>query len=125
VEELIGLKARLLELIRTTLERWPIPPVHASLFGSAARGDGDTSSDIDLFVVRPGEVRAENSRWRDQLDALEQEILRRTGNRAAVAETSEDEIERLVADDCRIVAELRADAVVLAGLAITALLGEA
>lgn len=125
VESLIGLKVRLLELIRKTLDTWRIPPVHASLFGSAARGDGDTSSDIDLFVVRPRAVTAEDTRWREQLDALEQEIFRCTGNRAAVAEASEDEIERLVADDRQIVAELRADAIVLAGLAITALLGEA
>jgi predicted nucleotidyltransferase len=125
VEQLIGLKARLLELIRKTLDTWRIPPVHASLFGSAARGDGDTSSDIDLFVVRRGAVPAEDTHWREQLDALEQEIFRWTGNRASVSETSEDEIERLAADNRQIVAELRADAIVLVGLAITAMLGEA
>jgi hypothetical protein len=31
-------------------------PVHLSISGSAARDDGDTASDIEIFVVRPRDV---------------------------------------------------------------------
>jgi predicted nucleotidyltransferase len=35
--------------------------MHASLFGSAARGDGVPESDIDLLIIRPERVDAEDA----------------------------------------------------------------
>jgi hypothetical protein len=104
------------------LEAWEIPPLHASLFGSAARGDGDARSDIDLFIVRPKEVNQEDPRWREQLSTLESKISRWTGNRAAALDIPESDVDRLLAEDRPIVAELRADAIALAGLPIATLL---
>src|SRR5690606_38278746 len=46
---LVNLRQRLIDFLRLELEGWSIQPKHASLFGSAARGDGDSASDIDLF----------------------------------------------------------------------------
>jgi predicted nucleotidyltransferase len=124
VQALAGLREELFDRITRELGEWEIRPIHISLFGSTARGDGDSASDIDLFVVRPGAMLAEDARWREQLDALEQKIARWTGNRAAIVEISENEVERLVAEDRPIVAELRADAIVFAGLTIAELFGE-
>ncbi|HWG07557.1 MAG TPA: nucleotidyltransferase domain-containing protein [Solirubrobacteraceae bacterium] len=121
---LVGMRVALFGKIQDELNAWGLAPVHVSLFGSTARGDGDTQSDIDLFVVRPAEIDQEDARWREQLDELEDRVSRWTGNRAAVLEISESEIERLVAEDRPIVSELRADAIVLAGSTIPALLGE-
>lgn len=53
VLKLAGLRAELVARLRREIEGWEIAPIHASLFGSTARGDGDSRSDIDLFVVRP------------------------------------------------------------------------
>ncbi|HEY4810856.1 MAG TPA: nucleotidyltransferase domain-containing protein, partial [Solirubrobacteraceae bacterium] len=50
---LAGLRGALFNRIERELKTWQIAPVHVSLFGSTARGDGDTHSDIDLFIVRP------------------------------------------------------------------------
>lgn len=122
---LVGMRVVLFGKIQQELSAWGPAPVHVSLFGSTARGDGDTQSDIDLFVVRQSGIDQEDARWREQLDELEDRVARWTGNRAAVLEISESEIERLVAEDRSIVSELRADAIVLAGSTIPVLLGEA
>ncbi len=121
---LVGMRKTLLDEIRKDVDAWQVAPVHVSLFGSTARGDGNTASDIDLFVVRPATTSAEDPRWREQIDALEQRIHGWTGNRAGVAEVAEGEIERLVTDERPIVAELRADAIGLFGPTIATLLGE-
>jgi predicted nucleotidyltransferase len=121
---LVGIRVLLLDKIQRELGAWGLAPVHVSLFGSAARGDGDTQSDVDLFVVRPIGIDQEDARWRDQLAQLEDGVSRWTGNHAAVLEISEGEIGRLISEDRPIVSELRADAIVLAGSTIPALLGE-
>ena len=121
---LAGIRVALLGLIQQELDTWQIEPVHVSLFGSTARGDGDTQSDIDLFVVRPAEVLQEDHRWREHLSELEYRISRSTGNRAAILEVSETELPRLAADEPPIVAQLRSDAIPLRGPRISALLEE-
>jgi Nucleotidyltransferase domain len=89
---LAGLRAELLTRLRKEFGAWDPPPVHASLFGSAARGDGDTESDIDLLVVRPATVDEEDAAWRDQVDRLGMHVESWTGNHAGVIELSETEL---------------------------------
>ena len=50
---LSGLRLELWKRLRDTLGTWNPKPVYACVFGSAARGDGNTSSDIDLLLVHP------------------------------------------------------------------------
>jgi predicted nucleotidyltransferase len=119
---LAGLRAKLFELIRGELGTWPIAPIHVSLFGSTARGDGDTHSDIDLFIVRPEAVMAEDPCWQEQVDELRNKIRRWTGNRAAMHEKSESELAQLHAEERPILAALRSDAIVLSGPKLPALL---
>jgi predicted nucleotidyltransferase len=123
VIELMQLRAVLIDRVREALDKWLVAPTHVSLFGSAARGDGNTHSDIDLFVVRPTAIAAEDAGWREQLDGLAAEISRWTGNRGAVHEAAEGDLARLATDRPPIVAELRSDAIVLAGPDISTLLG--
>ena len=51
--QLSGLRNRLWDKFRKDFGGWKVPPLYASVFGSAARGDGDESSDIDLLLVHP------------------------------------------------------------------------
>lgn len=120
---LAGLRDELFDRIRRELAAWQIAPVHASLFGSTARGDGDTKSDIDLFVVSPPSTPLEDPRWREQVDGLAERIKRMTGNRAAIIEVSETELARLAADEQPILAQLRSDAILLCGSDVSASLG--
>jgi predicted nucleotidyltransferase len=121
-ELLADLRGELLGRIRAAIETWTIKPAHLSLFGSAARGDGGTDSDIDLFVVRAESVEPGNATWREQLDLLTWQIERWTGNPARIAEVGQAEVGRLRKDRPAILDELRADAIGLAGPEASALL---
>jgi predicted nucleotidyltransferase len=51
-EALAGLRLALWQRFRGTLSGWNPKPVYGCVFGSAARGDGDAQSDIDVLLVR-------------------------------------------------------------------------
>ena len=66
--------------ISEELEAWQYPPLYAAIFGSWARGEATTSSDIDLFLVRPHDVSDDD--WDAQVSTLERSVWRWTGNDA-------------------------------------------
>jgi predicted nucleotidyltransferase len=101
---------------------WRPQPLHVSVFGSAARGDGGPDSDIDIFLVRPGNIEEDDGKWRGQVEALAGNVFRWTGNHAGIAEVNEDDLDRFRRDRPAIVASLRADAVDIAGEPLRALL---
>jgi hypothetical protein len=101
--------------VRAEIAGWKIAPVHVSIFGSAARGDGDTRSDIDLFVVRPTRVPDDDSRWRAQLDTLSDRVHAWTGNHAGLSEVSAATLPRLRRERPPVVEALRREAITLAG----------
>lgn len=123
VDLLAQMRSELLNRLRGAVDSWEIQPVHVSLFGSAARGEGDTDSDIDLFVVRPKAIDSEDPRWREQLDLLARRVQRWTGNRLGISEVGKSDISRLRKDEPPILDELRADAITIAGPTATGLLG--
>ncbi|MFE7224016.1 nucleotidyltransferase domain-containing protein [Nocardioides sp. NPDC057577] len=110
---LAALRTRLFQRIRENLESWPIRPAAAAVFGSAARGDGTAESDVDVFVVRPDDIDAEDESWSDSVDGLAQAIMRWSGNRASIIQATRGEIQQMVEREAPIVAELRRDAVSL------------
>lgn len=124
VEILADMRNELVRRLREAIAAWDIAPDHASLFGSAARGDGDTASDIDLFVVRPADVDAEDERWREQLNRLSDDVGRWTGNHVSISEVSADDVKRLRRERPPVVEEVCADAVALAGPEARKLLAE-
>jgi len=95
VELLAGLRTELLARITEAIAGWRVAPVHASVFGSAASGDGDTASDIDVFLVRPRRVSADDPAWRAQTDMLAEQIHAWSGNHLGLAEVSETELPRV------------------------------
>jgi predicted nucleotidyltransferase len=123
VELLADVWAELERRLRDEISGWQIEPVHFSIFGSAARGDGDTKSDIDIFVVRPRDVPDDDPRWRDQLDRLSDHVLTWTGNHVGLSEVSEADTRRLRRERPPVVAELSRDAITIAGPEPAELLG--
>lgn len=124
VELLADLREELLRRIRSQVEGWNVKAHHLSLFGSAARGDGDIDSDIDLFVVRFSAIESREPVWREQLDLLTWQIERWTGNPARVIEVEESDLARLREERPPVVDELLADAISLAGPDVSTLLGK-
>jgi predicted nucleotidyltransferase len=115
--QLSELRNRLWGNFRSEFEGWKVKPLYASVFGSTARGDGDESSDIDLFLVHPplaGErkltrlnisittqiadalgsfaVASEGDdaaqQWERQLDALREAVQQWTGNTLQIVDVS-------------------------------------
>jgi Nucleotidyltransferase domain len=123
VELLALVRTQFLDRLRRAFSTWSIPPMHASLFGSAARGDGDIGSDIDIFVVRPAGVDAEDATWDKQLQDLGDAVLAWTGNKAGVIDFAEQDIGQLRDENPPILGDLRRDGIDLAGMQLRELLG--
>ena len=94
---------------------WKLQPLHMSIFGSAARGEGDVDSDIDLLIVRPAAIAVDDPHWRDQLDGLAHAVRRWTGNPASISEIPESDLRRLARERPPIVDAISADAITLHG----------
>lgn len=112
---LVNLRAGLVDRLTALIERWHVPPAHVSMFGSAARGDGDTTSDVDLFVVRARRVSVEAAEWRRQVDGLAGALPAWSGNHAGISELALSDIPRLRRERPKIVEELERDAITLFG----------
>ncbi len=123
VEALARLRTDLLDRLRSAVAGWAIPPAHASLFGSAARGDGDSRSDLDLLVAVPRGIDPERDAWRRQVDELSRRASRWTGNRATVIELPEVELRAAGKERARFLAEVKRDGVLLGGKPLERLVG--
>lgn len=116
-DALAGLRLELWRRFREEFSQWRPRPLYANVFGSAARGDGDESSDIDLLLVHPpfpgekkppranahlgsqvadaigefmassGEIEAER-RWQEQVDRLRELVQGWTGNALQVVDVA-------------------------------------
>jgi predicted nucleotidyltransferase len=94
IAQLTDLRSMLWSRLREVVGGWSLPPVYAAVFGSAARGDGDERSDIDLIVVRGIDTDVEDPIWADQVDDLRQRVQAWTGNDTEILELSEVELRR-------------------------------
>jgi predicted nucleotidyltransferase len=122
VIELVSLRAHLVKRLEREIASWAVAPVHASLFGSMARGDGDSESDIDILVVRPRGLSAESPHWHEQLSRLREKTLAWTGNELGVTEIAELKLPQLLKQRPGLVHDLRRDGITLAGVSAKALL---
>jgi predicted nucleotidyltransferase len=118
VEVLARLRETLLERLRAEFQTWRHKPVTAALFGSAARGDGTVTSDIDLLLVRAQGIDNEpidRGEWQDQLEKLREQVTVWTGNHCQIYELDEEEFAVHVHTGERIVDEWKRDAILLYG----------
>jgi len=125
IEQLVSLRALLVDRLRAEIASWDIQPVAAALFGSAARGDGGIDSDIDLFIVRPAPVTGDDTAWRDQLDALAEHVRSWTGNSAGIAEVGAGDLGDLLDRAPPVLDSLRSDAIDVGGRPVRSFLRKA
>jgi len=107
IGELARLRERFIERLVVELKTWQVAPLYSSLFGSAARGEMSTESDIDILVIRPAHVVSDNEYWSSQLYVLSRKIKAWTGNGADVLEYGEEELRGSVKRDPVIVRALQ------------------
>ena len=96
--------------LRQQLQQWVQPAVAAWLFGSAARGDGNRESDLDLFLVAE-DPTAEV--WHKQVGDLADLVERWTGNKVQVVEHTVSSFLALEAERSPLTAALRTDGIEL------------
>lgn len=94
-------------------------PQAAGLFGSAARGDGDAHSDLDILIISD---TAEDT-W--DLSALADRLRRRTGNHASLHVISPGDLAARAADGAPIMDALHTDYIRLLGPSFAAVLAGA
>src|SRR5665647_636510 len=87
---LTRLRTMIIDRITDAVTRWSPAPVHASLFGSFARGEATTTSDIDILVVIGPAGTADQDARATQIDQLAADVLRWTGNRGHIVDPTPD-----------------------------------
>jgi predicted nucleotidyltransferase len=119
VEQLVGLRTSLIEQLSSRVAGWGVRALHASMFGSAARQDGDEQSDIDLLLVRADD--ADDDSWNDQVTALRKWATDATGNPCQVFDVTISRFEEHVRAGDPLVADWRRDGLHLGGTSIETL----
>lgn len=125
VEILVSLRSAMIAFLKEEVANLPIAPLHASLFGSAARGDGNAESDIDILFIKPVTADRDAERWDEQLDALRAHVRVATGNACQPFDISMERLAEHVRAGDPLVSAWRTDGLHLTGRKLSELLEEA
>lgn len=108
------------------LSSWEPAPMTAVLFGSAARHDGDTGSDVDLLLVRlPMTTDLQKRQWDSQVYELREAVHRWTGNRLQVLDWTKPVLRRHAKTGERLIDALLSEGVTVHGTPLPSVLGAA
>jgi predicted nucleotidyltransferase len=108
---LAGLRGELIRRLRERLSEWP-DLLGAWLFGSVARGEARSDSDIDLLIVADD---LDSSELHDRLAQLLFDVRSWTGNELQLVEHSVTTWHRLIRAKNPLVDQIRTDGIALAG----------
>ena len=123
IEALTRVRGELLERIRAEVGSWVVEPIHAGLFGSFARGTADSDSDIDVLLIRPPALNGvEEADWLEQLDRLDRQIGRWTGNTAQIIDLTPATLAQMVRESDPLIDSWRTDDIPVHGERILAVL---
>lgn len=110
LEQLAGLRSGLLALLRSRIAQWEVPAAAGWLFGSAARGDGDADSDVDLLLVAR---RGLTGDWEEQVGELVHLVAAATGNNVQILDYSRSRFRELVTSNNPLVRAVRSEGIEL------------
>ena len=108
-----GLRAQVLKRLGELVAQLTPAPVHASVFGSFARGEANDESDIDILLIADSDQDVAD--WDTQIDLLQERVQLWTGNRCSCMAFSVERAQQLVAQEEPIVDNWVKDALVLIG----------
>jgi predicted nucleotidyltransferase len=95
----------------------------AIVFGSFARGEAETESDIDTVLVRPAGVEESDESWSESVEQWRTSLRRASGNLVEVLEVGFDEVVALLTSRRQVWRDIRSDGLVVHGLSLTELEG--
>lgn len=93
-------------------------PVSVIAFGSFARGEAASDSDIDLAVVRSDDVDEDDEPWADSVDAWRRQVRTLTGNEVEIVEATVTEARRKLRGRSELWRNIQREGVVVHGLAV-------
>ena len=108
---LAGLRGELIRRLRERLSEWP-DLRGAWLFGSVARGEADSGSDVDLLIVADD---LQSPDLHERLSQLHADVRSWTGNDLQLVEHSAATWRKLVRAKNPLVEQIRLDGIALAG----------
>lgn len=119
VVALAGQREEFFSRLSRALDDLAPAPVYAALFGSAARGTMHSTSDIDLFLVRPdgidGNLEELRDHWDDAIAALSDQASAWTGNDTRVLEMGHSEVRNAHTHGDPVLGSIRAEGIRLFG----------
>lgn len=101
VELIVGANSEWRRRVIDEVNEWELRPDAVMLFGSLAAGTSAPARDIDLLVLRPDNVAADDETWTTQLADLATSVRRWTGNSVDLLDVDQAELnanERLQRD---------------------------
>jgi predicted nucleotidyltransferase len=107
---LAGLRGELIRRLRARLSVWPAL-LGAWLFGSVARGDASSDSDVDLLIVAED---LQSPDLHDRLSHLQADVRSWTGNDLQLVEHSPSSWRKLVRAKNPLIEQIRLDGIALA-----------
>lgn len=122
VVSLTLLRGAVVDRIARAVVAAPCPVVHASIFGSFARGEATADSDIDILLVLNTSDQGPDEDCATFVDGLATGVRRWTGNRAQILAVTTSTLAEMVAADDPLVGSWLADQVHLVGARLPGLL---
>ncbi len=118
-----GLRGRLLKLLGAQAGTLTPRPVHASVFGSFARGEAGEESDIDLLLIAATDQ--DITEWESAIELIERTVRLWTGNSCSCMAFSLERLRELFAEREPIVDSWTVDGVLVMGDPLRRIVGEA
>ena len=85
----------------------PHPPVSLIVFGSFARREAETDSDVDVVVVRPALIDEDHEQWSTSLEAWRSDVRRIAGNPVEALEVGVPDVARKLASRSQVWIDIR------------------
>ena len=96
-------------------------PVSVITFGSFARGDSELDSDIDVIIVRPSGVDADDDRWTQMIERWRTVVTRVAGSTVEILEVDADEAAAKLSGRTQLWRDIQRDGQVVFGERLDAL----
>ena len=120
IRDLSTLRARVTAKMRRDAAHIQPAPTALVLYGSFVRGHAGMDSDIDVLVVRPDAVSAENADWESSLEDWRRAAAAAAGNSVEILEVGTSELRELLANPEGVWLAIASDGVAILGPSIGA-----